>query len=128
MSLRFRQIHLDFHTSEKIAGVGDKFDAAQFQGELQRGHVDSITIFSKCHHGLSYHDTKVGVRHPGMTDELMVKQIEACRAIDVKTPIYISAGFDEAMAYAHPEWTVKHAEGKGFDPLKPGFKPWSRAC
>lgn len=120
--LRFRQIHLDFHTSEKITGVGDKFDAAQFQAELQRGHVDSITIFSKCHHGLSYHDTAVGVRHPGMAEELLPHQIGACRAIGVKTPIYISAGFDEAAALAHPEWTVKHAEGKGFDPLRAGFK------
>jgi len=25
--LRFRQIHLDFHTSEQIVGVGSKFDA-----------------------------------------------------------------------------------------------------
>jgi hypothetical protein len=63
-SLRFRQIHLDFHTSEKIPGVGSKFKAEQFQEMLKLGHVDSVTLFSKCHHGMSYHDTQVGVRHP----------------------------------------------------------------
>lgn len=124
-SLRFRQIHLDFHTSEKIPGVGSKFDAEQFQEMLRLGHVDSVTLFSKCHHGMSYHDTQVGVRHPHMDEELLPQQIEACRAIDVKTPIYISAGFDEAMAVAHPEWTTKGKDGQAYDPLKAG---WKRLC
>lgn len=120
--LRFRQVHLDFHTSEKIPGVGARFDAAQFQEELKRGHVDSITLFSKCHHGMSYHDTKVGVRHPGMKDELLPRQIEACRAVDVKTPIYISAGWDEHSARTHPEWLVVGKGGQLPDPLRPGWK------
>ena len=120
--LRFRQVHLDFHTSEKIPGVGARFDAAQFQEMLRRGHVDSVTLFSKCHHGMTYHDTQVGVRHPGMAEELLPRQIEACRAIDVRTPIYISAGLDEAMIREHPEWGVKQKDGKTFDPLRAGFK------
>ena len=120
--LRFRQIHLDFHTSEKIPGVGSRFEASQFQAMLQRGRVDSITLFSKCHHGLTYHDTKVGVRHPHLVTDLLPQQIAACRAIDVKTPIYISAGLDEAMIQRHPEWGVKSKEGNTFPPLKPGFK------
>lgn len=125
--LRFRQIHLDFHTSEKIPGVGDKFDKRQFQEMLKRGHVDSITLFSKCHHGMTYHDTKIGVRHPHMKDELLPRQIEACREIDVKTPIYISAGLDEAMAVQHPEWCRQNKDGKTFDPLRAGWKGLSFA-
>jgi hypothetical protein len=121
-ALRFRQIHLDFHTSEKIAGVGDKFSIANFQEMLKIGHVDSITLFSKCHHGMTYHDTKIGVRHPGMRDELLPRQIEACKAIDVNTPIYLSAGLDEAMANVHPEWCIQHQDGKLFEPLRAGWK------
>lgn len=111
-ALRFRQVHLDFHTSEKIPGVGADFDAKQFAEMLQRGHVDSITLFSKCHHGMTYHDTKVGVRHPGMDKELLPRQIEACRSVDVKTPIYLSTGWDEAMARTHTDWVVRDKSGK----------------
>ena len=56
--MRFRQVHLDFHTSENIAGIGSKFSKEQFQKALKAGHVDSITVFSKCHHGWAYHPSK----------------------------------------------------------------------
>ena len=48
--MNFRQVHLDFHTSEKIPGIGSRFSKAQFQEALKTGHVNSITVFSKCHH------------------------------------------------------------------------------
>ena len=53
--MRFRQVHLDFHTSEDIENVGGEFSKEQFQNALKTGHVDSITVFSKCHHGWAYH-------------------------------------------------------------------------
>ena len=121
--LRFRQVHLDFHTSEKIPGVGARFSAENFGDNLRRGHVDSITLFSKCHHGMTYHDTQVGVRHPGMDKELLPQQLEVCRDLNVKAPIYISAGLDEAMAQAHPDWVARHRDGKSFhgSPLDAGY-------
>jgi hypothetical protein len=121
MGMRFRQIHLDFHTSEKIPGVGSEFTKANFQEALRRGHVDSITVFAKCHHGLSYYDTKVAYRHPHLAKPLLPLMIEAASEIGVNTPIYISAGVDEHMIHEHPEWGVKAANGGTFSPLAPGF-------
>jgi len=120
--LRFRQVHLDFHTSEHIPHVGADFDPKQFQEALKRGHVDSITLFSKCHHGLSYHSTKVGKRHPGLDFELLPRQIEACRAIGVKCPIYVSAGLDEHIAQTRPEWIAMSREGAIHNPKWPGYR------
>ena len=85
-TLRFRQVHLDFHTSPAIPGVGARFDKAQFQVVLKRGHVDSITIFSKCHHGSSYHPTAVGRMHPSLSFDLLDAQVAACRELDVNHP------------------------------------------
>ncbi len=109
--MRRRQIHLDFHTSEKISGIGSKFSKEQFQQALKLGHVDSITLFSKCHHGWSYHPTKVNEMHPELDFDLLGAQIEAAHEINVKTPVYISAGFDEKTAVAHPEWLLRKEIG-----------------
>jgi len=105
--MRFRQVHLDFHTSPAIDGVGEKFDKHEFQEALKRGHVDSITLFAKCHHGYSFHPTKVNEMHPGLKFDLLGAQLEACREIGVRAPVYISAGFDEKYAFEHPDCVVR---------------------
>lgn len=116
--LRFRQIHLDFHTSGLIPGIGEKFNKRQFQEALKVGHIDSITLFSKCHHGYSYHPTKVGTKHPHLKIDLLARQIDACREIDVRCPIYISAGLDELAAFANPDWIIKGKDGVTYPPLE----------
>jgi len=116
--LRFRQVHLDFHTSQQIPAVGVKFNKRQFQEALKVGHVNSITVFSKCHHGYSYHPTKIGQMHPNLKFDLLARQIDACREINVRCPIYLSAGLDELAAFAHPDWVVKRRDGVNWKPLE----------
>ncbi|GBC97210.1 hypothetical protein HRbin16_03031 [bacterium HR16] len=125
--LRFRQVHLDFHTSEKIPGVGSEFNAEEFVHTLKRAHVNSVTLFSRCHHGWIYHETRFPNRHPHLTCDLLALQIEACRKHDIRCPIYITVGWDEYMARAHPEWLEVDAQGKrsGPPPLQPG---WHKLC
>ena len=110
LNMRFRQVHLDFHTSGFIPGIGAEFNKKQFQNALKEGYVDSITVFAKCHHGWSYHPTKVNQMHPNLSFDLLGAQMEACREINVKTPVYISAGFDEKEAVRHPEWLVRQPD------------------
>jgi hypothetical protein len=102
--MNYRQVHLDFHTSEKIPGIGSAFSKEQFQEMLIKGHVDSITVFSKCHHGWAYHPSKANEMHPELDFDLLGAQIEAAHEIGVKTPVYLSAGLDEKGAVSHPEW------------------------
>ena len=101
--MRKRQVHLDFHTNETLP-VGKKFSKEQFQAALKEGHVDSITVFSKCHHGWSYHPTEVNEMHPELDFDLLAAQLEACKEINVNAPVYISAGFDEKEYVKRPEW------------------------
>ena len=101
--MRFRQVHLDFHTSEKIEDIGKKFKKEAFQAALRKGHVDSITLFSKCHHGWSYHPTKANQMHPNLNFDLFGEQIKAAQEIGVNVVGYISAGLDEKYAVQHPE-------------------------
>ena len=122
--LSFRQIHLDFHTSEEIKGIGDKFNKKQFQKMLKLGHVNSITLFSKCHHGWAYHPSKANEIHPHLNFDLLGAQIEAAHEIGVKTPVYLSAGLDEKIAKRHPEWLIvesKEMIGKDSDFTWPGY-------
>jgi len=124
--LRFRQVHLDFHTSPKIDGLGERFDKQEWQDTLRQAHVDSITCFSVCHHGWSYHPTTVGQMHPGLKFNLLRAQMDACHEIDIKVPVYLTAGFNDRLAELHPEWRQISPEGQYCgvfaSPLMPGFQ------
>ena len=120
--MRFRQVHLDFHTSEHIPAVGGRFDKAQFQQMLKEGHVDSITVFSKCHHGWSYHPTRTNEMHPTLTFDLLKAQIEACHEIGVNAPGYISAGYDEKYARLHPDHLLRSTPDSVPDFSVPHYK------
>ncbi len=119
----YRQVHLDFHTSPAIPSVGEGFSREQFAEALKRGHVNSITVFSKCHHGYSYHPTKANTIHPGLKFDLLGEQLAVCKELGVNAPVYISAGFDEKEANIHPEWLVRFSPNAGPDFLNTaGYK------
>lgn len=123
--LPFRQIHLDFHTSEFIPTIGKDWDKGHFQRMLELGSVNSINIFAKCHHGWSYHPTTVplGRMHPNLQFDLLGAMIDAAHEIGVKTPAYLSAGHDEKLANTHAHWLRRGTDGvppwSGW--LKPGY-------
>lgn len=113
-SLRFRQVHLDFHTSEAISGVGEAFEAQEFADVLSGAHVNSVTCFARCHHGWLYYDSKrfPGRVHPHLANKnLLREQIDACHARGIRVPIYITVQWDLFTANEHPEWRVVRPDG-----------------
>ena len=107
-----RQVHLDFHTSEHLKNIGEKFDKASWQKALVDAHVSSINIFAKGHHGYSYYPTKIGTQHPNLDFDLLKSQLEASHEIGIKTPFYFAIGWSVLDAVTHPEWVIKNKNGK----------------
>ncbi len=108
--LRYRQIHLDFHTSESIHDIGRDFDADGFADQLAAAHVDSVTLFARCHHGWTYYPSEIGPSHPHLArPDLLGDMVAACRARDIETPVYITVQWDEYLARRRPEWRVMSA-------------------
>ena len=129
--LPFRQIHLDFHTSEDIEGVGAEFDPEEFAGTLERARVNSITCFARCHHGWMYYDSQAFPErvHPHLANRnLLREQIEACHARDIRVPIYVTIQWDHLTANEHPEWLALDERGCpiGTPPYEAGF--YRRLC
>ena len=109
--MRYRQIHLDFHTNENIPDIGSRFDAEVFGKAFKDAYVNSVTIFSKCHHGVSYHPTEVGTMHPHLDFDLTRAQLDALHAKGINAPIYLTATWDELAAREHPEWRIVRPDG-----------------
>ena len=129
--LRYRQVHLDFHTSRQIPNIGVDFDPEEFALTLKRASVNSITCFARCHHGYIYHETDLFPErvHPlTKRPKLLKEQIEACHKQNIRVPIYVTMQYDEYTAKEHPEWLMLDADGKPFgnNTFQPGF--YRRLC
>ena len=124
--MRMRQIHLDFHTSEAIAGIGSKFDPDEFGDTLQNARVNSITCFARGHHGWIYYDSKAHPEriHPHLERrDLLAEQIEACHARGIRVPVYTTVQWDHLTARQNPEWLCVNEDGtyQGNDMYEAGF-------
>lgn len=127
--LRSRQIHLDFHTSPDIPGIGADFDPDEFAATLKKAHVNSITCFARCHHGMLYYQSKKFPEriHPNLVrPNLLPDQIEACHKQGIRVPIYVTVQWDEYSADRHRDWLHIDEDGREFGtrPLDAGFYRW----
>jgi hypothetical protein len=123
-----RTIHLDFHTGPAIPDVGRDFNSGQFAQTFKKAHVDSVTVFAKCHHGHLYYNTDHPARHPSLPAglDLLGEQIEALHSAGIRAPIYISVQCDEYAANTHPEWIaltpdLRHVK-RGNSAFTPGWQ------
>ncbi len=125
-AMRFRQIHLDFHSSELIEDLVTQFDPTEFATTLKKASVNSVTCFGRCHHGYIYYDTpKFPERHhPHLKRNLLKEQIEACHKENIRVPIYTTVQWDKYSAVHHPEWLMRDDQGRPIgtpSPFEAGF-------
>jgi hypothetical protein len=111
--LPYRQIHLDFHTSPHIPGVGSRFNSAEFVQTLKKNHVNSINLVAKCHHGFYYYSSATGAVHPSLIPDLdlLDEQVTVCRREGIRIVIYTTVVWAEDTCDRHPEWMQIDAQG-----------------
>ncbi len=124
--VRAREVHLDFHTSEHIHGIGQDFDADRFGDTFKNAHVNSVTVFAAGHHGWLYYPSQLHPKqvHPQLTrPDLLREQVQALHARDIKAPVYVTVQWSRHLAATHPEWLIRKANGahEGGPLHEPGF-------
>lgn len=128
--LPYRQVHLDFHTSRHIQGIGSDFDPEEFVSTLKKASVNSITCFGRCHHGFIYYDTEKFKerRHPHLKRNLLNEQIEVCHKNNIRVPIYVTIQWDFYTSQRKEDWLIRNDVGDpiGSSQFEPGF--YTRLC
>lgn len=114
---------MDFHTSEKITPICEGFDPETFASTLERAHVNSVTCFAVCHHGMLYYDSKKfpDMVHPGLKNKnFLQQQIDACHHHGIRVPVYITVQWNYLQSRRHPEWLCYDEHGSILDHFKSG--------
>ena len=110
----FRQVRLDFCSSELTPDAGSDFHAAELVRVLAGAHVHSINASAKCHHGFAYYDTRIGVRHPSLKVDLLGELIRTSKQAGIVTHYYYSLARDAYQSRQHPEWLMVDREGQPY--------------
>ena len=109
-----RQIHLDFHTSEKIPDIAKDFNAEEFASVAKNAHISSMTVFARCHHGWLYYPSEKfpELIHPNLKNKnLLLEQVRALHKVGINAPVYITVQWDYHSATNHPEWLIRKKDG-----------------
>src|SRR3989338_6646327 len=123
-----RKIHIDFHNSPLIEDIASGFDQQEFMEAIKTSNADCLQVFAKCHHGMSYYDTKIGTKHPHLKFYLMGKQIKAAHKLGIKTYAYYSVCWDEDAAHKHPEWLQVDRDKKPRSTHPIPYQGWATLC
>lgn len=107
-----KRLHLDFHNHPTVKGIGEHLTPDGFADSLKRLGVDSVVLFAKCHHGMSYYPTPIGVPHPGMAGDLLTAQAQACESAGIEYHLYLSVLRDNYAFEHHPEWRWIGGDGQ----------------
>jgi len=124
----WRKVHLDFHNSEHVTAIGDKFSASEWGKRLLDGNIDSIVIFAKDMHGYFYYPSEYGPVHPGLSFDLLGEQIKVCKEIGIAVYAYYCAAWDHYRSNVHHEWNMLKKDGSDYRPAEGQTPGWTALC
>ena len=119
-----RQVHMDFHMPEFPPLAIVNFNAKEFVDHLERGRINMVALFAKCHFGNSFYNTRVGHKHAGLAQDFLLETATECRKRGIRTLAYYSLCTDKRSWDAHPGWRHVDADGK----QSPENTFWSGLC
>lgn len=119
-----RQVHMDFHMPEFPLNAINNFDAKRFVDHLEKGRINMVALFSKCHFGNSFYDTKAGHKHEGLEQDFLMDAASECRKRGIFTYAYYSLCTDIRAYREHENWRYVDREGN----YSGVNGPWGRLC
>ena len=113
MKTEFRYaLFFDFHTSGRIEDVGKDFQPGEFTDRIVACGVDFITFHARCNQGYAYYDTRIGIRHPGLSFDLFGELAGVCREKGICLAAYFNGTLSGAESLLHRDWNVISPEGR----------------
>ena len=124
----WRKIWQDFHNSQYIPTIGEKFNADEWGDRLLEGNVNAIVVFAKDMHGYFYYPSAFGPVHRGLALDLLGAQVAACRKRNIHVRAYYCTTWDNHLAENHPEWLVFKRDRTTYLPAFDATPHWTALC
>lgn len=105
-------LFFDFHTMPANPDVGKGFDLEAIADRFAGAGVQYVVFPSRCNLGTAYYNTKIGIRHPALTYDMLPKFVGECHKRGIKFTAYMNAGLSHDEGLRHREWLVMTKNGE----------------
>lgn len=118
-----RKILVDYHTPEFIKNATKDFDAKEWIKLFKQSGANAGVFFSKCHHGNSYYNTKIGHKHDKLDGDMLADLVREARKEDMKIFVYYSVCWDKRAASSSPDYVQRKSNGEAIS-----YRIWDYLC
>jgi Hypothetical glycosyl hydrolase 6/Beta-galactosidase trimerisation domain len=102
----WRKIIVEFHNSQHMPRVAERFNADEFGDRLLEARVGGALVWAKDMFGYSYYPSAYGPVHPGLSFDLLGAQVGALRKRKIAVYAYFMVTWNYELGERRPEWLV----------------------
>ncbi len=116
MSDLFKNTHrgylIDHHSPNPPIVTLDKLDIAEYEEFYKKANINNLMVYFKDHWGVTYYDSAVGKRHPGLKEDWIKKLAPVLKRNGIEFNAYYCMEYDTLAFKEHPDWCVMTSDGK----------------
>ncbi|MBF0297343.1 MAG: beta-galactosidase trimerization domain-containing protein [Oligoflexia bacterium] len=124
----FRGYLIDHHSPDPPTITFDKLNTEEYLLFFKEAHINNLMLYCKDHWGVTYYDTKIGKRHPGLRDRDWIKELRPIlKENNIEFNAYYCLEYDNHAPKTWPEWRLLKADGS---PLRCQYSraQWHMPC
>lgn len=131
MSDRYKETYrgylIDHHSPDPPIVTLDQLNIEEYEAFFIEANINNLMVYCKDHWGVTYYNSQVGRRHPGLTEDWVAKLKPILSKHNIEFNAYYCLEYDNEACITHPEWRVLKADGS---PLTCALEsaPWKMAC
>jgi len=123
----FRGYLIDHHSPDHPIVTLDKLDPEEYRRFFKEANINNLMLYCKDHWGVTYYDTKVGKRHPGLKQDWIASLLPVLREMNIEFNAYYCLEYDSYAPVLHPEWSTRKPDGTPLH-LTGRIPKWGMPC
>ena len=114
----------DNHIMPPNPDVGADFDVESFTDRLVKAGVDYLTVHARSNQGMTFFDTKTGIKYPSLKYDLFGKIADACKRKGIALTAYMNGGLSHEEGLRNRNWLIIEPDGRVY--REPRVTAWVR--
>ena len=123
----YRGYLIDHHSPDPPIITLDNLDIDEYEQFFIEANINNLMVYCKDHWGVTYYDTKVGKKHPGIKGDWIKQLAPVLKKNGIEFNAYYCLEYDNHACISHPEWRTLKADGS---PLRCSYSKaqWRMPC